>query len=215
MRHVAILVASIAIAGCCFKHQAGAVPKETGDGWTQLFDGKSLNGWKASENASSVRVENGTIVVQGKRSHLYYLGKDGNAEFKNFEFKADVMTKPGANSGIYFHTRYLEQGWPNKGYEAQVNNTQKDWRKTGSLYRVEDVRQSPAKDNEWFKYHIIVRGKRIVLKINGQTTVDYTEPADLNRPKRQLSSGTFALQCHDPNSRVLFKNIRVKRLPAE
>lgn len=215
MRHLALLVASIAIAGCTAKQQAGTVPKETSDGWTQLFDGKSLSGWKASENASSVRVENGTIVVQGKRSHLYYLGKDGNAEFKNFEFKADVMTAPGANSGIYFHTRYLEQGWPNKGYEAQVNNTQKDWRKTGSLYRVKDVRQSPAKDNEWFKYHIIVRGKRIVLKINGQTTVDYTEPADLNRPKRQLSSGTFALQCHDPNSRVLFKNIRVKRLPAE
>ena len=212
MRHVAVLVASIVIAGCTAPNQQ---PGKSGDGWTQLFDGKSLNGWKASENASSVRFENGTIVVQGDRSHLFYLGEDGNAEFKNFEFEADVMTEPGANSGIYFHTRYQEEGWPGKGYEAQVNNSHKDWRKTGSLWGVEDVRESPAQDNEWFKYHIIVRGKRIVIKINGQTTVDYTEPENLDLSKRRgriLTSGTFAFQCHDPGSRVHFKNIRVKRL---
>ncbi|MEE3219046.1 MAG: family 16 glycoside hydrolase [Planctomycetota bacterium] len=49
--------------------------------------------------------------------------------------------------------------------------------------------------------------------MNGTTTVEYTEPADLKRPDRQLESGTFAFQAHDPKSVVHFRNIRVKVLP--
>ena len=76
-----------------------------------------------------------------------------------------------------------------------------------------DVFDAPAKDNEWFTYHIVVQGKRIIVKINGKTTTDYTEPDDLNRPQRQLASGTFAFQAHDPGSHVEYRNIMVKPLP--
>ena len=63
-----------------------------------------------------------------------------NAKFKNFEFKAKVMTKKNANSGIYFATEYQKDGWPSKGYECQVNNSfMKDARSTGSLYAIKDV----------------------------------------------------------------------------
>jgi hypothetical protein len=65
----------------------------------------------------------------------------------------------------------------------------------------------------WFTYEIIVEGKHIVTKIDGKVITDYTEPADLNRPERQLSSGTFALQIHDPGSKVQYRNIQVKVLP--
>jgi len=74
-----------------------------------------------------------------------------------------------------------------------------------------------VKDNEWYTEHIMVQGKRIIIKINDKTVVDYTEPENVQRPKgdegRVLSSGTFALQGHDPNSKVYFKNIMVKPLP--
>lgn len=186
--------------------------KKSDDGWISLFDGKSLDGWKANENKDSVKVEDGKIVVKGPRSHLFYVGKVEDANFTNFEFKADVKTYPKANSGIYFHTKYQEKGWPNRGYEAQVNNTHGDPKKTGGLYSVKDVFKAPAKDNEWFNYHIIVRDKQIIIKINGKTTVDYTEPEGLKRPNRQLASGTFAFQAHDPGSRVEYKNIKVKPL---
>jgi type 1 glutamine amidotransferase len=185
-------------------------------GWQTLFDGKTLNGWKASENKGTFTVRDGMIVVHGERSHLFYVGPVADTNFTNFEFKADVMTKPGANSGIYFHTTYQETDWPKKGYEVQVNNTHSDWKKTGSLYDVENVRQPPSKDNEWFTQHIIVRGKRIIIKVNGITTVDWTEPENFSSegwPGRRLSSGTFALQGHDPKSIVYFKNIMVKILP--
>lgn len=183
------------------------------DGWISLFNGEDLTGWKVSEHPSSVSVEEGTLVMHGPRAHAFYVGEDGKAEFKNFHFRAEVMTTPGSNSGIYFHTKYQERGWPNRGYEAQVNNTHTDPKKTGGLYNVQDNYEAPAKDNEWFTYEIIVNGKHIVVKIDGKTISDYTEPADLDRPDRQLSSGLIALQAHDPDSKVLFRNLKIKPLP--
>jgi hypothetical protein len=144
---------------------------------------------------------------------LFYDGGVKKHQFKNFEFKADVMTMPGANSGIYFHTEFQQGGWPKKGYEVQVNNSHTDWRRTGSLYAVKDVKEVYVKDKEWFTEYFKVQGKRVIIQINGKTVVDYTEPADVLRERaggdslRVISSGTFALQGHDPNSKVYFKNI--------
>ena len=182
-------------------------------GWEVMFNGKNLTGWKVNEHQDAVRVEDGLIVVQGKRAHAFYMGKDGKADFKNFVMQAEVMTEPQANSGIYFHTKYQDDGWPSKGYECQVNNTQSDPKKTGGLYNVQDNFKAPAKDNEWFKYEIEVQGKHIVVRINDRIISAYTEPKDLDRPERQVDHGTFALQAHDPGSKVYYRNMRVKRLP--
>jgi len=209
-----LLCVCILFAGCQMMEKKHS---ET-TGWINLFDGKTLNGWKASENKDTFSVHDGMIVVDGPRSHLFYVGPVGNADFKNFEFKTDVMTRPGANSGIYFHTEYQETGWPDKGYEVQVNNTHSDWRKTGGLYAVQDVREG-VNDNEWFTEHIIVQDKRIIIKVNGKTTVDWTEPEDWKPSKgmtgRKISNGTFALQGHDPKSVIYYKNVMVKPLPAK
>jgi 3-keto-disaccharide hydrolase len=187
------------------------------EGWISLFDGKSLDGWKASDKEGTFNVQDGMIVVNGPRSHLYYIGPVEKHDFKNFDFKADVMTTPGSNSGIYFHTAYQAQGWPDKGFEVQVNNSHTDWKRTGGLYDVKDVSEAPAADNEWFTEHIIVQGKRIRTYVNDKLIVDYTEPANVtppeNHPGRVLSSGTFALQGHDPKSKVFYKNIMVRRVP--
>ena len=185
-------------------------------GWISLFDGKSLNNWKVGEHASTFSVEDGAIVAHGETAHLFYMGDVKNHDFKNFEFKADVMTMPGSNSGIYFHTQYQETGWPAKGYEVQVNNSHTDWRRTGSLYSVQDVKEVYVKDSVWFTEYIKVEGKRVIIKINDKTVVDYTEPENVQRPAdmagRVISHGTFALQGHDPKSKVYFKNIMVKPL---
>jgi hypothetical protein len=189
--------------------------EETEKGWVSLFDGETMKGWKASENKESWKVEDGALVCDGPRSHLFYVGDE--KPFVNFEFKADVMTTPGSNAGIYFHTQYQETGWPKYGYESQVNISHRDPIKSGSLYGVVNVGNPPAKDNEYWTQHIIVQGKHVIIKINGKTVVDYVEPDD--KPafsddfERRLGKGTFAFQAHDPESKVYFKNIQVKRLP--
>jgi len=187
-------------------------------GWKPLFDGKSLDGWRASENEGTFTARDGMIIAHGPRSHLFYVGPVNNANFTNFEFKADVMTETGANSGIYFHTEYQDKDWPAKGFEVQVNNTHTDLKKTAGLYNVKDSNhQSRAFDYEWFTEHIIVQGKNVTIKVNGHTVVKWTQPEDWKGPQgnpgRILSSGTFALQGHDPDSVVYYKNIMVKPLP--
>ena len=192
-------------------------PINKDEGWISLFDGKSLNGWKVGNNAATFSIEDGSIVAHGLTAHLFYDGDIMQHNFKNFELKAEVMTLPGSNSGIYFHTAYQESGWPAKGYEVQVNNSHTDWRRTGSLYGIQDVKEVYVKDNEWFTEYVKVEGKRVLIKINDKTVVDYTEPDNVKRDagdeQRVISSGTFALQGHDPNSKVYFKKIMVKPLP--
>jgi len=187
-------------------------------GWVSLFDGKSLNGWKVGENAATFSVDSGMIIVHGKTAHLFYVGDMYEHSFKNFEFKADVKTMPGANSGIYFHTQFQQASWPERGYEVQVNNSHTDWRRTGSLYGIMDLKEQYIKDNEWFTEYIKVEGKRVIIKLNERIVVDYTEPENIKSVRgtddslRIISNGTFALQGHDPKSVVYFKNIMVKPL---
>jgi hypothetical protein len=185
------------------------------DGFKRLDDGKSFKGWKkTTENEGSWTIDNGSFKAQGDRAYLFYVGDE--KPFVNFELKVDVMTKKNSNGGIYFHTKYQKEGWPKYGFEVQVNNTyEKDPRKTGSLYAVKDVNPAPAKDDVWFTEHVIVKGNKVTIKVDGKTVVEYTEPEGTKPGKqftRKLDKGTFALQAHDPGSIVYFKNIRVKRL---
>ena len=187
-------------------------------GFIALFDGKDLNGWtKSKETEDSFSVKDGAIVANGKRCHLYYTGliKGKPANLKNFELKVDVMTQPISNGGVYFHTAYQETGFPDKGFEVQVNNSHTDWKKTGGLYNVQDNKE-PFKDGEWMTEHIIVQGKHVQVFVGDKKVSDWTQPDDWAGPKgnpgRVLTSGTFALQAHDPKSTVMYKNIRVKLL---
>jgi len=192
-----------------------AEESKVSSGWMSMFDGKSLDGWKVNESPESWSVEDGAIVCHGNRSHLFYEG-DGKP-FKNFHFKAEVKTTPGSNSGIYFHTKFQDSGWPKFGHECQVNISQSDPKKSSGLYSVRDVSAPPAKDNEWYTQEIIVQGKQVILKLNGTTLVDYTEekdqPAFSADFERRLGEGTFALQAHDPDSKAFFRNLTVKHLP--
>jgi hypothetical protein len=139
--------------------------------WVGLFDGSSLNGWKAAESAASWKVADGCLTANGPRSHLFYTGPVRGAQFKNFELEAEVMLWPGSNSGIYFHTARQASGWPAKGFEIQLDNTNKgegtyrEHKKTGSLYGVRNQYKSFVRDNQWFRVNILVRAKTIQVRV--------------------------------------------------
>ncbi len=191
-----------------------------------LWDGKSLAGWKLStDNPSTFQVRDGAIVASGPRAHLFYVGDVNGGQFRNFELKIDVLARHNSNGGIYFHTEYQEEGWPDKGFEVQVNNTfARDPRKSGSLYGVADNLFATVEDDVWFTEHIIVKGNNVKVFVNDDLVTNWVEPADwdgvrplangrgMNAPLRRLGSGTIALQGHDPHSVVMYKNIRIKVL---
>ncbi len=205
--------------------------------YVSLFDGKTLEGWTSStDKPESFQVKDGVLIVKGGRAHLFYTGADGKADFRNFELQLKAKTTTGSNSGVYFHTEYQADGWPNEGFEAQVNSTHSDAKKTGSLYGIANVwvpgddaepfgvrvsdngeiflhqNEAPSTDDEWFDYLIRVEGKHITIKVNGVTTVDWTQPRDWSKDRR-IGHGTIALQAHDPNSETHYKDIKIRELP--
>src|ERR1044071_4436800 len=221
MRLVSLTVCLILALGLCTKdgraEESKKAQKHGRDGYYTLFNGKDLNDWKISDAPGTFRVEDGLLIVNGPRSHLFYMGPVHNHDFKNFELKVECMTFPHANSGIYFHTEYQPTDWPSKGFEVQVNQTHSDVKKSGGLYDIKDVmNQSSVKDNEWYWYDIVVKDKHVVVKMNGKVTCDWTQPEGFIPPKghegRIISSGTIAIQGHDPGSKILYRTIKIKPL---
>jgi hypothetical protein len=145
------------------------------------------------------------------------VGEVGNADFKNFELLVEVKTMPKANSGIFIHTSYQETGWPEKGYEVQVNQSHSDWRKSGSLYAVQDVREVYVQDGEWYTYHVVVKGDQISVALNGNVIMEYDESEDTQRTwspgdLKRFDRGTIALQAHDPESVIYYRSVKIKLL---
>jgi hypothetical protein len=217
---VLLLAGLFMLEGCSSGSSKTQSYSDNQKGWISLFNGKNLDGWKAS-HPEAFKVEDGHIVAHGRKSHLYYEGPVKDHNFKDFEFKADVMTKPGSNSGIYFHTKFQSDGFPEKGFEVQVNNSGTDWIRTGSLYSIYDFEHKYAKDNQWFSMYIKVQGKNVKVKVNGKQVVNWTQPKAYvapqkhpqSHPHRYISHGTFALQIHSKGDTIYFKNIKVKPLP--
>ncbi len=215
------------------------------EGFVSLFDGKTLDGWKVGENANLFRVHKGIIVMECPPTvhgpaHLFYEGEVGQHDFKNFVFRVDVMTFPGANSGIFFHSKYQEGGWPDFGMEAQIDNSHVDWRRTGSIWGIKNItwgpetppkdnkeavtvfRKPPVKDKAWFTEEVVYQDGLVTVNLNGKTVNKYKIPQadvehEIANKKTWLPRGTFALQAHPPApgqvSKAYFKNVRVKVLP--
>ena len=222
MRRIVLLLvaAAFAVSPAVFSAQSAptAAPPPLEAGFTALFNGKDFTGWKLA-NPDAFKIENGAIVANGTPGHAYYDGPFQNHTFQNFELKVDVMTRPNANGGIFIMTEYQDTGWPAKGFEVQVNNSYpRDPIRTGSLYQIVNIKEAPAKDNEWFTESITVQGNMVMIMVNDAHLVHWVQPADWNggaptSPDRKIRPGTIALQAHDPGSTVHYRNIRIKPLP--
>ena len=211
---------------------------ERGLGWVSLWD-DTLNGWIESGGVvdwtsahwygrldremvwptvdntlagESFRLDGDILIVEGGQRNLFYDGWIAGGYFKNFEFKVDVYTYPGSASGVYFHTRYEEEGPPAVGYEAQINASRAGESKTGSLVGAGELETAPHGDNEWFSYYIKVDGKNVTVKVNDETVNEFTEPADVDGPA-SLRRGTIGLESVGSDSRVDFRNPMIRLLP--
>jgi len=207
------------------------VPVSAEEGWIDLFDGKSIAGWQPNSDEGAYRLEEGVLRLQAthatNRGHLFYTGDDDEPDrFRDFELEVVARGEPNSNSGIFFHTDRETRDEVlhlKNGYEVQLNSTEKEKRKTGSLYDVVDLDQALIDDTEWFTVRIRVEGKRIRVWLNDNEAVDYTEPENvvaLRSSKRKgrflrEEGGAIALQAHDTDSVFYFRSVRIRRLDAE
>jgi hypothetical protein len=180
---------------------AAALPAAEQGGWISMFDGKTLEGWKANQNSESWTVRDGAITGDGEASHLFWMTR----ECENCEFKAEVKISHGGNSGMYFRTAF-GPGFP-KGYEAQVNTSHTDPVKTGSLYNFHKILDQLIPDDTWGTQHIIAQGNHIIIKVNDKVVTDYTDE------KNTYTKGYLALQQHNKGSVVQYRNLMFRALP--
>jgi hypothetical protein len=199
-----------AACACFSAAQAGDKDKGKGkdDGWVAIFNGKDIDDWKisyggkATKETSTWKVEGGVIVSDGEVSHLF----SPRGDYENFEVRAEIAINDLGNSGFYFRTAF-GPGFP-KGYEAQVNSTQGDPVKTGSIYNHVKIFKKLHKPDEWFKYHLKVQGNRIWVTVNDELLYEYVDQASSHK------TGHFAFQQHHKGSQVKIRKLEVKELPS-
>ncbi|MFL5244993.1 MAG: DUF1080 domain-containing protein [Gemmataceae bacterium] len=193
----------------------GKKDSDSKEGWIQLFNGKDLTGWKTHpDDKARWEVKDGLLIGSGPAGHLF----SEKGDYDNFRYRVEAMINDQGNSGQFFRTKY-GPSFP-KGYEAQINSTHGDPIRTGSLYpsfnpklSKEDkdkilVLKAPHKPDEWFTQEVIADGNHIIIKVNGETTVDFVDK------NNTYTKGHFALQQHNDGSVVKFRKIEYKPLPA-
>jgi hypothetical protein len=153
-------------------------------------------------------VEDGLLIGSGPHSHLF----SDRGDYTNFYYRVEATINDHGNSGQYFRARFGPD-FP-KGYEAQIDSTHSDPIRTGSLYpsfklSPEDrkkvcVYEQLVKPDEWFTQEVIADGNHILIKVNGKTTVDFTDP------NNTYTKGHFALQGHNLGTVVKFRKVEYR-----
>jgi len=189
-----------------------------------LFNGKNLDGWKVNAADPKRMASKWEVTKDGELSV-----KNGpgdlvtDKEFDNFVLQFECKTNGKAlNSGIFF--RCIPGQYQN-GYEAQIQNAfvGEDRTKpvdfgTGAIYRRVPARKVVSNDNEWFTMTVVADGKHISTWVNGYQTVDWTDDRKEDENPRKgyrAAKGPLSIQGHDPTTDILFRNIRIAKLPTE
>lgn len=187
---------------------------EVKEGYAPIFDGKSFEGWEG--NLKMFRIEDGAVVggsLKESIPHNEFLCS--KKEYGDFELrlKFKVLGK-GANAGIQIRSRRVPNHHEVSGYQADLGDSwwgslYDESRRNRVLVKADEAKLNEVlKRNDWNDYTIRCEGKHIQIWINGQQTVDYTEPEDQIEQR-----GIIGLQIHGGGpSEAHYKDIRIKEL---
>lgn len=166
------------------------------DGWIALFDGESLYGWRP-QKAANFRVEEGAIVVDSGEQCLLCT----TTQFSDYVLKLDFRADPETNSGIFLRTPPKPKNVNQACYELNIAPQDNPF-PTGSLVQREKV-TGKGGDDAWRTYEVTMEGGHVVIKLDGDQIMDYTDADPMGR-------GFIGLQ-HN-SGRVEFKNVKLKPL---
>jgi hypothetical protein len=209
----------LALAACVAGARADDKPAAPPDGFTSIFNGKTLTGWKPTGKADVWAVENGLIVCKGGGGGWLLSEKD----YGDFELRCEYRwEKKGGNSGVALRSPF--EGNPDPAYvgmEIQLIDDEgwpdklADYQHTGSIYDVQPAK--PAKNKpigEWNTVKIVCKGRQVTVVQNDVELVN----ADLDdykakykkHPGLEREKGRVGFQSY--NVRVEFKNVFIKEL---
>jgi hypothetical protein len=196
-------------------------PNVPPEGFTALFDGKTLKGWKVlggKQEAWVVDEKAGTFhTTRGGGGWLM-----SEKEYGNFELRLQFKVPPGANSGVAL--RAPMKGDPAyQGMEIQILDDPapvykgiKDWQRTGSIYGVVPSSSQPSKPlGEWNEYRIVCKGRQVTIELNGKKIVDanlddHTAKHAKSHPGLLREKGHVGVQDH--GGKIEFRNVFIKEL---
>jgi len=205
-----------ALAGAALLAAVGTAlaAEETEEGFVPLFNGKDLSGWEGDKKLWIV--EDGMLIGRSPGiRHNDFLAT--TKEYGDFVLRFQIRLKPNnANSGVQFRSKRVPNSHEVSGYQADVGGAW--WGKLYDEARRGKVLAGPKpetikpalKPDDWNDYEVKAVGPHVWLKINGTTTVDYTEPEPAEKIAR---SGIIAVQIHGGGPlEVRFRNIRIQEL---
>jgi len=192
-------------------------------GFTALFNGKDLTGWKglvgnpksraamrpeqlaeAQKKADQImrahwKVENGVLVFDGKGQNLCT-----EKDYGDFELYVDWKIAPKGDSGIYLRGTPQVQIWDNPIGSGGLYNNQKNPSKP--------LKNADRPVGQWNTFYIRMVGDRVTVKLNGQLVVDDVVMENYwERDKPIYPTGPIELQSH--GNTLWFKNIYIRELP--
>jgi hypothetical protein len=169
MSRINFLFAAAVLAAVVFSVPQPAAA-QTGDGWVQLFDGKTLGDWDTT-GETNWRVEDGAIVADKRTSkdtaHLV-----SKTKYKDFMVYVEFWSSDDANSGIFLRCQDPKTITDRNCYEANIFDQRKDptYGTGGIVHFAETLNPMPKAGGKWNTYEITVKGRQITLTLNGQQT---------------------------------------------
>ena len=143
---------------------------QTGPGWVQLFDGKTMGDWTAIGEANW-RVEDGALVAD-KAARPAATWSPRNSD-KNYMIYAEFWADEKANSGIFIRCKDPKAIGAKTCYEVNIFDMRPDPSYgTGSIVYFAEVNPMPKAAGKWNTLRDHRRGRQLVVTLNGQKTVD-------------------------------------------
>jgi len=192
----ALLGMAVGLAACSQGPESASGGPATGSvEWVTLFDGKSLDGWVRSGDANW-QLTDGAVMADGGTGFLL-TGKP----YDDFDLQLEFFVSPDANSGVFLRCAKPAEIGAATCYEVNIFDQRPDPAyRTGAIVDVAKPSVMLDTGNKWNNYEISARGKHLVVKLNGQTTVDVEND--------KFASGPIALQYGA--GRVMFRNVRIR-----
>jgi hypothetical protein len=195
LKSLSMLLAGTALCACSADTPPADASSAAASQWQTLFDGTSLEGWTLQGDANW-QLMDGAVAADSGTGFLLT-----NASYTDFDLDLEFWVSPDANSGVFIRCANPREIGAATCYEVNIFDQRPDpTYRTGAIVNVAEPKVRIDTGDKWNRYEISAHGQSLVVKLNGQTTVDTTDD--------MLVAGPFALQYGA--GRVMFRNVRIR-----